>query len=180
MAWPTTKAGTTNLDSSGDDPNLARPDIKQNIENVNDIIDFFPNGVNLNLVVLEMTGVQVSTGASAIQTLSEHYDPGGYATLSDSDTQFTLSSGTYIMEHEAFAAQDAANQRFMNKTTDTAIVSGNATREIGTSGDVVVLGLNNTVFTSNGTDKFGFNYNEALNITTTTLDGLRIKFTKLN
>jgi hypothetical protein len=68
----------------------------------------------------------------------------------------------------------------MNKTTDTAIVSGNATREIGTSGDVVVLGLNNTVFTSNGTDKFGFNYNEALNLDTATLDGLRIKFTKLN
>jgi hypothetical protein len=40
MAWPTTKATTTSLDSGTDDPNLARPEIKQNVENVNDIIDF--------------------------------------------------------------------------------------------------------------------------------------------
>lgn len=44
MAWPTTKATTTHLDDQTDDPNLARPQIKQNIDNVNDIIDFFPSG----------------------------------------------------------------------------------------------------------------------------------------
>ncbi len=44
MAWPTTKATTTHLDDQTDNPNLARPEIKQNIENVNDIIDFFPSG----------------------------------------------------------------------------------------------------------------------------------------
>jgi len=180
MAWPTTKATTTHLDAETDDPNQARPQIKQNIDNVNSIIDFFPAGVNLNFVVLEMTGVQVDSGGVPIQTLSEHYDPGAYATLSDSDTQFTLSSGTYIMEHEAFVAKDGATQRLMNKTTATAIVTGNVTREVGTTGDVVVLGLSNTVFTSNGTDKFGFNYSEALNLDTATLDGLRIKFTKIN
>jgi len=45
MAWPTTKATTLALDDSTDDPNVARPQIKQNIDNVNDIIDFFPSGV---------------------------------------------------------------------------------------------------------------------------------------
>ena len=40
--WPnTTKASTANLDSGTDKPRLARPDIKQNVDNVNDIIDFF-------------------------------------------------------------------------------------------------------------------------------------------
>jgi len=41
MAWPTTKAGTTNVDQGSDKISLARPDIKQNIDNVNDIIDTF-------------------------------------------------------------------------------------------------------------------------------------------
>ena len=40
--WPSgTKAGTTNLDAGSDSPRLARPDIKQNVDNVNAIIDMF-------------------------------------------------------------------------------------------------------------------------------------------
>jgi len=43
--WPSgSKAGTTNLDSGSDKPRLARPDIKLNVDNVNDIIDFFDAG----------------------------------------------------------------------------------------------------------------------------------------
>jgi hypothetical protein len=40
--WPSgTKASTTNLDAGTDRPSLARPDIKQNVDNVNSIIDMF-------------------------------------------------------------------------------------------------------------------------------------------
>jgi len=40
MAWPSgTKASTANVDQGGDKISLARADIKQNIDNVNDIID---------------------------------------------------------------------------------------------------------------------------------------------
>ena len=39
--WPTTKASTQHVDSGSDKPRLARADIKQNIDNVNDIIDMF-------------------------------------------------------------------------------------------------------------------------------------------
>jgi hypothetical protein len=40
--WPTgTKASTANLDAGTDSPRLARPDIKQNVDNVNAIIDMF-------------------------------------------------------------------------------------------------------------------------------------------
>ena len=42
MAWPSgTKASTANVDAGTDLLSLARPDIKQNIDNVNDIIDEF-------------------------------------------------------------------------------------------------------------------------------------------
>ena len=38
--WPTgTKASTANLDSGTDSPRLARTDIKQNVDNVNAVID---------------------------------------------------------------------------------------------------------------------------------------------
>lgn len=40
--WPSgTKAGTTHLDAGTDSPRLARPDIKQNVDNVNSVIDMF-------------------------------------------------------------------------------------------------------------------------------------------
>ena len=40
--WPSgSKASTANLDSGTDKPRLARIDIKQNVDNVNDIIDIF-------------------------------------------------------------------------------------------------------------------------------------------
>ena len=41
MAWPTTKAGTTNVDAGTDFVKDARADIKQNIDNVNSIIDYY-------------------------------------------------------------------------------------------------------------------------------------------
>jgi hypothetical protein len=40
--WPSgTKASTEHLDQGSDKPRLARLDIKQNVDNVNDIIDYF-------------------------------------------------------------------------------------------------------------------------------------------
>lgn len=45
MAWPSgSKAGTTNVDADTDNISNARADIKQNIDNVNDIIDTFNIG----------------------------------------------------------------------------------------------------------------------------------------
>ena len=41
MSWPTTQAGTTHLDSGSDNPGSARADIKQNVDNVNDILDLY-------------------------------------------------------------------------------------------------------------------------------------------
>jgi hypothetical protein len=44
MTWPTTKAGTTNVDQGTDKISLARADIKQNIDNVNGIMDTYDTG----------------------------------------------------------------------------------------------------------------------------------------
>lgn len=41
MAWPTSTASTANVDSGSDNPGSARADIKQNIDNVNSIINEF-------------------------------------------------------------------------------------------------------------------------------------------
>lgn len=41
MAWPSTKASTSNVNSDTNDISLARVDIKQNFDNVNNIIDMF-------------------------------------------------------------------------------------------------------------------------------------------
>ena len=45
MSWPTTKAGTTNIDAGSDKPALARPDIKQNIDNVLFVVASGNNGI---------------------------------------------------------------------------------------------------------------------------------------
>tara|TARA_Y100001938_G_C7984100_1_gene375956 strand:- start:367 stop:861 length:495 start_codon:yes stop_codon:yes gene_type:complete len=45
MAWPNaSKASTANVDAGTDSVSNARADIKQNIDNVNQIIDEFPSG----------------------------------------------------------------------------------------------------------------------------------------
>ena len=45
MAWPNaSKASTANVDAGTDSISNARADIKQNIDNVNEIIDEFPSG----------------------------------------------------------------------------------------------------------------------------------------
>ena len=49
--WPTVKAGTTHLDAGSDNPGSARADIKQNVDNVNDMID--------TIVVTSPTATQV-------------------------------------------------------------------------------------------------------------------------
>jgi len=178
MAWPTTKATTTHLDDGTDNPNLARPEIKQNIDNVNDIIDFFPSGIielGNQLVVLEMGA---DTGGT-YSNIAEHYDGGNLCTITSGD-RFTLASGTYIMEHELILyTPDSTSLNFKNVTTASNVVSS-VPVEIGTTNQSLQMGLNNTVFTSNGTDQFAFDYRDYTpSNSADPRDGLKIKFTKI-
>lgn len=58
MTIPSTKASTANVDAGGDKISLARADIKQNIDNVNEIIDHLSEGGNSQLVI-PLTGFVV-------------------------------------------------------------------------------------------------------------------------
>lgn len=187
MPWPTTKATTTALDNQADDPNLARPQIKQNVENVNDIIDFFPSGVipqGNQTVVLELgndgAGPLVS-GPTEYNTITEHYDGGNLCTISSVSlgSVFVLASGTYLLNCNAvYHNSDGQSVNVLNVTGATTIASGRV-NEIGTTGDSMQSGIDNTVFTSNGTDNLAIQFWGSGTPFVNIREGFKIRFTKI-
>ena len=74
MSIPTVKASTTHVDEGSDKISLARPDIKQNIDNVNEIIDHLTTTSGQQLIIpltgfvvteSEVEGISDSVGASS-------------------------------------------------------------------------------------------------------------------
>jgi hypothetical protein len=99
--WPSgSKASTANLDSGTDKPRLARGDIKQNVDNVNDIIDYFTDGtgdltistneISLNKGYKEKINTLTSSASISVDadTASVH------TVLLEHDATFTLSNMT--------------------------------------------------------------------------------------
>lgn len=144
MAWPSsTKASTTNVDAGSDKPSLARADIKQNIDNVNAIIDTFdiasPNNGDIlqynstsgawEPVEASSTGTQISfiqgdlPSSLAIGdndgSISLVYD-NGLINVSGGNMTFA-STGTYKIRVLYTGAVSAANVllRFRNNATST-------------------------------------------------------------
>ena len=126
MTWPnSTKAGTTNVDQGTDKPSLARADIKQNIDNVNAIIDTFDIASPSNGDLLQYNSksgawepvASTSVGSSAPEMaivrlfgegenvsnniwrrpIIEMVDPGSIV-ANNGDYQITLGAGTYYFE----------------------------------------------------------------------------------
>lgn len=124
--WPSaSKAPTTNVDQGSDSISLARADIKQNIDNVNTIIDTFaitsPSNGDL-LQYSSATGtwqpVAYSSGIQAAILTSSSYTSGSWPGISntfeyrmnftvsdvggfvsyDSAGALTLAAGTYMIE----------------------------------------------------------------------------------
>ncbi len=123
--WPTNKAGTTHLDSGTDNPGLARADIKQNVDNVNDMIDTIVVDSPSNNQVLAYDNSDsrfenkdistlVSSAVSAVATirttdssntytttftkisnLTEQTDPDGIVSISTG--VITVGAGTYLI-----------------------------------------------------------------------------------
>jgi len=62
MSIPTVKASTTHVDEGSDKISLARPDIKQNIDNVNEIIDHL-NASGASTLMVPLTGFVVVKSA---------------------------------------------------------------------------------------------------------------------
>ena len=128
MSWPSgTKASTQNVDQGGDKISLARADIKQNIDNVNDIIDHLniaspsngdllqyssssgkweqvaSTGVGQNIAICKMARVRenIGGGISVLPISSLDYNAGFLTNNSDSagGHRFTLTAGTYSIHH---------------------------------------------------------------------------------
>lgn len=131
--WPSgSKAATTNLDAGSDRPSLARPDIKQNVDNVNEIIDMFNISSPSNNQILKYntsnTRFELATEPTDTDTTysisAVEQNPGGNVaiTLTGSDASedvIQLNAGTNIT-----LSVDSAGQVTIDATdTDTGILN---------------------------------------------------------
>jgi len=101
--WPSgSKASTTNLDAGTDRPSLARADIKQNVDNVNSIIDMFNiatptneqilkyNAGNSRFELVADAGQNINAGTGI--TVDQESDGGVTISASVTDTTYTLDA----------------------------------------------------------------------------------------
>ena len=147
--WPSaTKASTTHVDAGTDQISLARADIKQNIDNVNDIIDIFniasptngdlmqysssttkwekvasttignPGG-SACLIAIRNTASQNVVSDTYRRPLEESSDPSGLVTLTGSDYQFTLVAGTYLTIPMTTQKDDGQATAYLYNETDS-------------------------------------------------------------
>jgi hypothetical protein len=173
--WPSTKATTTHLSDGTDDPNQARPQISQNIDNVNSIIDFIvPTSLadgdilqyndstarfeNKTLAASGLSKtVYLSLLTNAGQGSVNHYrftelsDPYGIATLGASDGKLRLETGTYTVEASLMvdAGNYDSNPFFTGHTTYVAITRKSTLgASIGTSGENYMIPMQKFVVSS--------------------------------
>jgi hypothetical protein len=86
MAWPSgTKASTTNCDQPSDLIANARADIKQNIDNVNDVIDTFAISTPTDGDLLRSTGKFEQVAASAVSGFAHIVSYGTTITTTDTN-----------------------------------------------------------------------------------------------
>ena len=174
--WPTTKATTTYLDQGTDSPRLARPELKQNVDNVNDIIDMFNIASPTNNQILKY-----STAA------------GRFELATDTSTGITLvgddSTGTLISDGETFKIAGAGNITTA-VSGDTITITGTEAQSIfqtiavagqssvvaDTATDTLTLaaGSNISITTNAGTDTItiaGTDTNTTYSISAETVSG---------
>ena len=152
MAWPTTKATTTHLDSETDDPNQARPDIKLNIENVNSIIDFIePTGVEQRVYLSLLSNS--AQGSVNFYRFNELSDPYSLSTISSG--KLRLATGTYTIEGSLMidGGNYDSNPFFTGDTTYVAITVKPSTT-VGTSSETYMIPIQKFVVASATQDYF--------------------------
>lgn len=151
MSWPSgSKAGTTHVDNGNDLLRNARADIKQNIDNVNDIIDEFNisspddgdllqyssssgkweqvasssvGGKGSSLVPFNTPPTSLSIGENDLTIQSDAVDHNGVTvSTTDDDFQFT-DTGTYYVRFFGTGKSAAANVTFVlkNKTDSSEL-----------------------------------------------------------
>lgn len=184
MTWPaSTKAGTTNVDAGSDKPALARPDIKQNIDNVNAIIDEFDiaspsngdiltynsssgawepgassSGTNIALITRNKTATNEENVSSNIYRLRyTESDPNGFVTAVD-NFQIQLAAGSYLFDCFTSETDQTASPLTLHDETNTTDLQNFGYNEIGSTGEGFRQGK--TIETFAGTTDISFRVNE--------------------
>jgi hypothetical protein len=174
MAWPSsTKAPTTNVDAGSDKPALARPDIKQNIDNVNAIIDTFDIAApsNGDILVYNSTsgawepgaaagggaelgtftmvaGEELVSGNTYRRTITVESDTFDFMTQ-NGNYQITFAPGTYVFEPVISTENDTeVSISLFNESTSTGLATFSFS-EIGTTGTALLFGFKLETFASN-------------------------------
>lgn len=169
MAWPSgTKAPTTNVDAGSDRPALARADIKQNIDNVNSIIDTFDiaapsngdilvynstagawepgapvgGGIDLGVTTIN-SGEELVSGNIYRRTVAELYDSGSFITITGGGFQFTLAAGTYYAEPQAIMTSQnigAEASVVLYNETDSSTTVTFGFNQVATTNETLITG----------------------------------------
>lgn len=135
--WPSgTKASTANLDAGTDKPRLARPDIKQNVDNVNDIIDFFNDGTGSITVTGDQIGINkgykenVNALTSSTSITVDANTASVHTVLLEHNATFTISNMTTGQSVSIIATQDSTGNRtgtFTNVKFPTGVTTSLST-----------------------------------------------------
>lgn len=126
MTIPSTKASTTHVDSPTDRVRLARADIKQNIDNVNEIIDHLNNegtGARISLVPFQTPPTSISIGDNDLSVQTDAVDNGDIdVTIANDEFAFT-ATGDYYVRFFGTGKCSAANVTFKlkNKTDSSSL-----------------------------------------------------------
>jgi len=163
MSIPTVKASTTHVDEGSDKISLARPDIKQNIDNVNEIIDHLnvqgsflpcyitygdqvtttqeetlaPAAESPSLITAGNTGISIVAGDSAGGQSRISMPAGTYLLETNRGLTIGMVPGTGFVENIAF--QDTVSGKFfgVQKIRSTGHQGGSSTIPRGEFGPIV-------------------------------------------
>ena len=145
--WPSgSKASTANLDSGSDKPRLARADIKQNVDNVNDIIDFLSDDtgtititsdqLNFNKGYKEKINSLTSSASITVDT-----DTASVHTVTLAhDATFTLSNMDAGQSVSIIVTQDGTGNR-TGTFTSVKFPSGVVTSLSTGAGDIDIVNI---------------------------------------
>lgn len=124
--WPSTTISTTHLDAGSDRPSLARADLKQMADVVNELVNYGAPVAGNQRFILKHDGTTYNDlGGPGRALLSELYDPDSLTSLSDSNYRFSLGSGTWIMQSglQGFIRSGTSQSAALYSYTDTANIT---------------------------------------------------------
>ena len=154
MAWPSsTKASTANLDAGSDSPRQARADIKQNVDNVNAIVDYYsadgPYATVGNYTKQQYLGLQTLTAGASIAWDLESNQV-ATVTLNQNSTLANPSNKQAGATYVVIVKQPAGANYTLSFASDYKFSGGAAPTLTATNGAVDIF-----TFISDGTDMYG-------------------------